>query len=250
MIPSICSLLVCAASLVSLVSADFPAELVGTWTSKSKKVFTGPGFYNPVADRLIEPDLTGISYSFTADGFFEEAYYRAIANPTTPSCPSSVLQWQHGTYSVAANGSITLTPFSVDGRQVMSSPCSYDDAVYTRYYQAEFMSSYQVITDPYHNVPRLNLYLWDGTPLMPLYLAMTPPQMLPTITLNPTAAPSATGSSKAKRDGDTQARLMDTLGKANFLPTTSDLANPDKWWWTGLGFVAVGTVLFMWPTSR
>jgi hypothetical protein len=38
------------------------------------------GFYNPVADEFIEPSLTGISYSFTPDGFYEEAYYRAIAN--------------------------------------------------------------------------------------------------------------------------------------------------------------------------
>ena len=36
------------------------------------------GFYDPVADRLIEPELTGISYSFTDDGYYEEAYYRAI----------------------------------------------------------------------------------------------------------------------------------------------------------------------------
>jgi hypothetical protein len=40
------------------------------------------GFYDPVADKLIEPDLAGISYSFTADGFYEEAYYRALPNRT------------------------------------------------------------------------------------------------------------------------------------------------------------------------
>jgi hypothetical protein len=40
----------------------------------------GQGFYDPVADKLIEPDLAGISYSFTADGFYEEAYYRSIPN--------------------------------------------------------------------------------------------------------------------------------------------------------------------------
>jgi hypothetical protein len=76
-------------------------ELVGTWSSKSKKVHTGPvrdakipmgitaldtaanskqGFYNPVKDNLIEPDLPGISYSFTADGWYEEAYYRVEPN--------------------------------------------------------------------------------------------------------------------------------------------------------------------------
>lgn len=41
---------------------------------------TSQGFYDAVNDKLIEPDLPGISYSFTADGHYEEAYYRAIAN--------------------------------------------------------------------------------------------------------------------------------------------------------------------------
>ena len=29
---------------------------------------------------MIEPSHPGISYSFTADGHYEEAYYRAISN--------------------------------------------------------------------------------------------------------------------------------------------------------------------------
>lgn len=29
---------------------------------------------------MIEPALTGFSYSFTDDGRFEEAYYRAVSN--------------------------------------------------------------------------------------------------------------------------------------------------------------------------
>lgn len=38
------------------------------------------GFYNPIEDELLEPKLTGISYSFTTSGHYEEAYYRAVAN--------------------------------------------------------------------------------------------------------------------------------------------------------------------------
>lgn len=38
------------------------------------------GFYDPLNDRLLEPNLTGISYSFDANGHYEEAYYRALAN--------------------------------------------------------------------------------------------------------------------------------------------------------------------------
>ena len=90
---------------------------------------------------------------------------------------------------------------------------------------------------------------------MPLYLAMSPPQMLPTSTLNPTtsAAPAATGKSRVKRglegdEGLAQGTLKDTLGKPGLLPI-KDLANPEKWWWAGVGFITVGTVLYMWPTS-
>ena len=64
-------------------------NLVGTWTTKSRKVFTGPGIYDPIKDKFIEPALPGISYSFTKDGFYEEVYYRAIENreyPHTPCC--------------------------------------------------------------------------------------------------------------------------------------------------------------------
>lgn len=40
------------------------------------------GFYDPAKEFFIEPALTGISYSFSADGHYEEAYYRAIPNRT------------------------------------------------------------------------------------------------------------------------------------------------------------------------
>jgi hypothetical protein len=51
---------------------------------------TSQGFYDPINERLIEPKHTGISYSFTADGFYEAAYYRAIANRTSAiKAPSS-----------------------------------------------------------------------------------------------------------------------------------------------------------------
>lgn len=49
------------------------------------------------------------------------------------------MQWQHGTYTIEANGSLVLTPFAVDGRQVESKPCSYDQSIYTRYKQLEVM---------------------------------------------------------------------------------------------------------------
>ncbi|KAK5059880.1 hypothetical protein LTR84_009763 [Exophiala bonariae] len=252
MIPSIQNLLAVALlGLTALRVVDAQdAKLVGTWTTKSKKVLTGPGFYDPVADRLIEPEFAGISYSFTADGFFESAYYRAIPNPTTPQCPSSIMQWQHGTYSLPGDGSIVMTPFAVDGRQLTSSPCQYDTAIYVRYNQPETMKRYEVITDPFHNVPRLNLFRFDGAPLQPMYLVYSPPQMLPTQTLNPTA--TATGA-KAKRtldggDGGSQHPIIEPLNK-NALVDPVKPHNADTWWWAGVGLTALGTVMYMMPTS-
>lgn len=125
--------------LFPLASAQgtYPADLVGTWSTKSNKTVTGPGFYDPLNDKLIEPERTGISYSFTADGHFEEAYFRAISNPVNPACPSAIMQWQHGAFVKNADGSLDLTPIMTDGRQLLSEPCNGDHSIYTRYNQTE-----------------------------------------------------------------------------------------------------------------
>lgn len=47
------------------------------------------------------------------------------------------MQWQHGSFSKQPNGSLVLVPIAVDGRQLYSDPCAYDEAVYTRYNQSE-----------------------------------------------------------------------------------------------------------------
>ena len=41
---------------------------------------------------MFEPELTGISYSFTDDGHYEEAYYRAISNRKHTMEPSIELR--------------------------------------------------------------------------------------------------------------------------------------------------------------
>ncbi|KAI9655873.1 MAG: Reversal of tor2 lethality [Trizodia sp. TS-e1964] len=126
-----------SATLIAGSAALIDPQLTGTWSTKSNKVFTGPAFYDPVNEKFTEPSLTGISYSFTNDGFYEEAYYRAISNPTRPSCPEGLMQFQHGTYTKSENGSLILEPFAVDGRQLESNPCKSKTAVYTRYNQSE-----------------------------------------------------------------------------------------------------------------
>ncbi|KAF2636791.1 hypothetical protein P280DRAFT_472689 [Massarina eburnea CBS 473.64] len=217
-------------------SVAVPTALVGTWSSKSNSTLTGPGFYNPVDETFTEPKHTGISYSFSSDGFFEEAYYRAVANPTNPKCPKGIIQWQHGSFKVLTNGSLSLSPIKVDGRQLYSDPCAYEHAVYTRYNSTELLKKYEVVTDTYHQIKRLNLYKFDGSPMMPLYLALTPPSMLPTSTLNPltTATAGSKATSKVKRDTSPLKRTI--MEKRS--------AKADYWWWFGVGLTATGGTMY------
>jgi len=72
------------------------------------------------------------------DGHFESAYYRALANPTDPKCAQGLIQWQHGTVVMNTDLSLSLQPFSVDGRQLQSNPCKNNQkATYQRYNQSE-----------------------------------------------------------------------------------------------------------------
>ena len=87
----------------------------------------------------------------------------------------------------------------------------------------------------------------------PMFLAYTPPQMLPTSILNPIATSSAptgkpTSNSRVKRaiddgSGDTIERLYKKV-----ILTPSEPFNPDRWWWVGIGLTAVGTMLYMYPS--
>ncbi|KAH6612133.1 chaperone for protein-folding within the ER, fungal-domain-containing protein [Boeremia exigua] len=195
---SFTAVLLLASAALHAHAQDF-SDLVGTWSSKSNSTFTGDGFYNPSADHFTEPKHPGISYSFSADGYYEESYYRAVANPTNPKCPRGIIQWQHGKFEKLANGSLNLHPIRVDGRQLYSDPCVYKNSIYTRYNASETFTRYESRTDDYHKIPRLNLYKFDGSPLMPLYLAFSTPKMLPTTTLNPLVTATATAKAKARR---------------------------------------------------
>lgn len=62
--------------------------------------------------------MSGYSFSFTEDGYFEQAQFTWNANATDPHCIEAVVIWQHGTYEVLGNGSITTNSsvFAGDGR--------------------------------------------------------------------------------------------------------------------------------------
>lgn len=161
-----------------------------------------------------------------------------------------MLQWQHGTFQKLSNGSLTLTPYGVDGRQLMSDPCNYQNSIYSRYNQSEFMQRYSIYIDPYHQVWRMDMYRFDGSPLPAMYLAYRPPQMLPTSTLNPTAtstgAAKSTASSKVRR----AMGLVEQQGErppldfGKLKKKYGALVEPERWWWIGVGLTGFGSVLY------
>lgn len=227
--------------LLSVFAAPNMDELEGTWSSKSNTVFTGPGFYDPVDELLIEPALPGISYSFTSDGHYEEALYRVLSNPQNHSCPIASITYQHGSYEILSNGSVVLTPIAVDGRQLLSDPCGYseENAQYVRYVQSTWFKTYQVSVNSYNGRTMLQIYQFDGSPMQPLYLAYKPPTMLPTTALNPTNSASETSASLTRR----VKRSLENQYRTNAVRVnTSEMF--DKIWWCSVGALGLGSAVF------
>lgn len=131
------------------------------------------GFYDPLNDELIEPERTGISYSFTKDGHYETAYYRAIANPQDPTCPGGIMQWQHGTFVKNGDGSLTLTPIKDDGRQLLSKPCQSKKSIYTRYNQTETMEVSSSEQQLFHRLQTLTCCATRNTKSSPTHTTTT-----------------------------------------------------------------------------
>ncbi|CCK72025.1 Rot1p KNAG_0I02390 [Huiozyma naganishii CBS 8797] len=232
-------------------TSDPNLTIVGTWSSKSNQVFTGPGFYDPVDELLIEPSLPGVSYSFTADGYFEEATYQVSGNPRDPSCPQAALTWQHGRYEVLKNGTLVLHPLTVDGRQLVSDPCTdKGTSTYTRYNQTETFKSYLVFIDPYHGIYTLQLYQFDGSPMQPLYLAYRPPMMLPTQTLNPTSSGANVQESQAPSQAKRSLQQNVKRSLENKYRTNAELRPTagiawDLVWYSSAAVLGLGSVLFL-----
>jgi hypothetical protein len=95
---------------------------------------------------------------------------------------------------------------------------------------------YQVSIDSYHKIQRLDLYQADGAPLMPLYLAYSPPKMLPTTTLNPLV--SATPKAGKMKRGDLP------MNHEVLFKRTNGKVRADQWWWFGVLMTAGGGVMY------
>jgi len=157
--------------------------ITGTWSTGSQAVLTGPGFANPLNSSFIYPKTTGISYSFSDAGFFEEAQYRFNGNGSQPQCIQGVVIFQHGQYSLNSNGSIILTPFGEDGRIQVQDACAAKSNVITIYNQTVLFSAWRIFTDPVFG-PKLHIFAFDGTPLAPMFRVYSDPLMLPTRVLS------------------------------------------------------------------
>lgn len=84
-----------------------------------------------------------------------------------------------------------------------------------------------------------------------MYLAYSPPQMLPTTTLNPTVtatsgASSTSTSSKMKRGLGGETMEVPVNWKMS-KKVGMDAMNPDHWWWTGLTLTGIGGLMYFGP---
>jgi len=160
--------------------------IYGTWTSGSGNVITGPGFANPSNMTFTYPNTTGLSYSFTEDGYYEIARYRFNSNGSSPSCITGVMNWCHGTYVLNPNGSITMNSFG-DGFQQIQGPCAAVSNFVQVYNQTEYYTSWGISIDSVLGYI-LQLYQYDGTPLAQQTLYSVTPNMLPTQSLRNTTS--------------------------------------------------------------
>ncbi|TVY39012.1 Protein rot1 [Lachnellula occidentalis] len=287
---SLPSLLLAGACLVSSATAAIDKQLVGTWSTKSGKVITGPS-ENALATtkqdadcRLLDIGLLqprkrqfyraqsywhfillhgrwilrgGILQShFKSYVEYEQTFYWQdktnaddVSIAADPSCAQGIMQFQHGTVTMNTDLSLSFEPFKVDGRQLQSDPCTSDNGKFARYNQTETMAKWQVYIDPYSKRTRLDLYGFDGKVMNPMYLAYSPPVMLPTQTMNPTpeATASATGSAK-KRDlgGSANEQIPIPLNKDSHIHATPaplplmHRVDLNVVWWSGIAMIVFG----------
>ena len=149
---------------------------------------------------LMQPSPS--SFHSTDDGHFEQAEYRFASNASDPHCITGVMTFQHGTYSILSNGSLICTPFAEDGRQQVQDPCAaVSNQINT--YNATILFLQWRIFPLADGSNHLNLYEFDGTPVAPMKLVASPPNMLPPTTLT---TPTASGVAPSKRAIEIEAR--------------------------------------------
>lgn len=99
---------------------------------------------------------------------------------------------------------------------------------------------------------RLDLYEFDGSKMNPMFLAYSPPVMLPTVTMNPTpvAAATSTAAAKAKRDLGGSQQDPVPMNKDSHIHAPKPLplmhrVDVNVVWWTGVALIAFGATAYM-----
>lgn len=186
---TLCATLAIASCALPSVSAQFQnvTALFGTWSSGSQNVTTGLEFFNPINQKFILPATAGISYSFDDDGHFEQSKYQFTSNAVTNRCFKASLIWQHGNYTLNANGSITLFPFPADGYIQVLDPCGAQTSAIYHYSEFELIPSWYNYQDNHPgfmptgtSAYALQLSRFDGAKMPLMWLKTSPPNMLPT----------------------------------------------------------------------
>jgi hypothetical protein len=81
-----------------------------------------------------------------------------------------------------------------------------------------------------------------------MYLVYSPPQMLPTTTLHPTATASSTAAANAKRGLSPEVPpLLMSWSSDRHDDDIVHRINPERLWWVGLAFTGVGGLLYFGP---
>lgn len=204
-------------------SAHNATTIYGTWSSGSKAVLTGAGFANPANMTFTYPKTTGVSYSFSQNGYYEISRYRFNSNGSEPTCITGVIGWVHGTYTLNNNGSISMIPLG-DGFQQIQDPCAAVSNFIEVYNYTEYYKGWRIFTDPTQGF-KLHLFQFDGSPVAPLFQVSTTPNMLPTTVLRnvPTDPTIARRSASSAPDALGPHWVMGVMGAMTLVVVSTSL---------------------------
>ncbi|GAA6062418.1 hypothetical protein JCM10212_006053 [Sporobolomyces blumeae] len=171
-----------ASWLEPVTAAPSVSDLVGTWSTGSGAVLTGPAFGIPYNNSFASPAVAGYSFSFTEDGYFEQAQFTWNSNATHHNCIEAVEIWQHGNYTLHSNGSITTDPtvFPGDGRIKVQNACAATTTQIYYYSEPALYLNYQVAD--WRGKDMLRFAQFDGQLMPRMFLVSRDPSqyMFPT----------------------------------------------------------------------
>ncbi|GAA5939642.1 uncharacterized protein JCM15063_005241 [Sporobolomyces koalae] len=158
------------------------ADIIGTWSTGNAAVLTGPTFGRPFNNSFNYPPVAGYSFSFTEDGYFEQAQFTWNSNATHHNCIEAVVIWQHGNYTIHNNGSLTTDPsvFPGDGRIQVQNACAAVTTNIYYYQEPGLYASFSAST--WRGQDMIRLAQFDGQLLPRMFLVSRDPSkyMFPT----------------------------------------------------------------------